>query len=167
LASPPQFRFKTLASFQDPLTRQIAESVRIEGAGEGILNSRSEYSRCRVPRLRLDMEGWKRLKKEKVQDKGHLATIEEVEAGLGSMEDDLRRQASKRGAEEKVEKRTKKRKFPRLEGWGEGGMEPGDVSVPLGGSRQDTTPVGIVHRIEPCKIEQAQICAKGCEGGCL
>ena len=118
LASPPQFKFKILASFQDPLTRQIAESVRIEGAGEGILNFRSEYSRCRVPRLRLDMEGWKRLKKEKVQDKGHLATIEEVEAGLGSMEDDLRRQASKRGAEEKVEKRTKKRKFPRLEGWG-------------------------------------------------
>ena len=79
LASPPQFKFKILASFQDPLTRQIAESVRIEGAGEGILNSKSEYSRCRVPRLRLDMEGWRRLKKEQVPDKGHLATIEEVE----------------------------------------------------------------------------------------
>ena len=24
-----------------------------------ILNSRSEYSRCRIPRLRIDMEGWK------------------------------------------------------------------------------------------------------------
>ena len=31
LASHPRFKFKILASFQDPLTRQIAESVRIEG----------------------------------------------------------------------------------------------------------------------------------------
>jgi hypothetical protein len=154
LASPPPFKFKILASFQDPLTRQIAESVRIEGAGEDILNSRSEYSRCRVPRLRLDMEGWKRLQKEQVPGKECMTTINEVEEGLGSIEDDIRRQASKRGAEEKVEKRTKKRKFPRLEGWGEGGMEPGDVSVPLGGSRQDTAPIGIVYRIEPCKIEK-------------
>ena len=98
------------------MTTQIAESVRIEVAGEGILNSKSEYSRCRVPRLRLDMEGWRRLQKEQVPDKGHIAIIEEVEAGLGSIEEDIRRQTSKRGAKEKVERRTKKRKFPRLEG---------------------------------------------------
>ena len=91
LASPPPFKFKILASFQDPLTRQIAESVRIEGAGEGILNSRSEYSRCRVPRLRLDMEGWKRLQKEQVPGKECMTTINEVEEGLGIIEDDIRR----------------------------------------------------------------------------
>ena len=142
LASPPPFKFKILASFQDPLTRQIAESVRIEGAGEGILNSRSEYSRCRVPRLRLDMEGWKRLQKEQVPGKECMTTINEVEEGLGIIEDDIRRQASKRGAEEKVEKRTKKRKFPRLEGWGEGVMEPGDVNVPLGGKQTGHYPSG-------------------------
>ena len=59
----PQFRFKIVASFSDPLTRQLAESVRIDRRGMEILNSRSEYSRCRVPRLQLDMEGWKTSKK--------------------------------------------------------------------------------------------------------
>ena len=93
MASPPQFKFKILASFQDPLTRQIVESVRIEGAGEGILNSKSEYLRCRVPRQRLDMERWKRLQKEQVPDKGHMAIMEEVEAELGNIEKDSRRQA--------------------------------------------------------------------------
>ena len=103
----------------------------------------------------MDLEGWKRLKKEQVQDKGHLATIEEVEAGLGNIEDDLRRQASKRGAEEKIEKKTKKRKFPRLEGWGEGVIEPEDVSVPPGGRRLDTTLVDTVHEIEPYKMKNS------------
>ena len=60
LSSPPQFKFTIVASFQDLLTRQTAESVRIERGGEAILNSKSEYSRCRVPRLRIDMEGWKK-----------------------------------------------------------------------------------------------------------
>ena len=60
MSSPPQFKFTIVASFQDPLTRQIAESVRIDRGGEAILNSKSEYSRCRVPRLRIDMEGWKK-----------------------------------------------------------------------------------------------------------
>ena len=58
MTSPPTFKFKIISTFGDPLTRQIAESVRIERSGIEILNSRSEYSRCRVPRLRIDMEGW-------------------------------------------------------------------------------------------------------------
>ena len=70
LTAPPPFKFKILASFQDPLTRQLAEAVRIEGAGDGILNSKSEYKRCRVPRLRHDMEGWLRLQKERDNNKG-------------------------------------------------------------------------------------------------
>ena len=43
MSSPPRLRFTVVASFQDPLTRQIAESVRIERGGESILNSRGEY----------------------------------------------------------------------------------------------------------------------------
>ena len=66
LPSPPKFKYKIIGKFQDPLTRQLSESVRIEGAGPEILNSKSEYSRCRVPRLRIDMEGWK---KEKEKEK--------------------------------------------------------------------------------------------------
>ena len=39
----PQFRFKIVATFSDPLTRQLAEAVRIEKRGPEILNSKSEY----------------------------------------------------------------------------------------------------------------------------
>ena len=56
-------------SFQDPLTRQLSEAVRIELRGEEILNSKAEYSRCRVPRLRVDMEGWQQKQKEKEKEK--------------------------------------------------------------------------------------------------
>ena len=45
MSSPQKFKFTIVASFQDPLTRQIAESVRIKRGVENILNSRSEYSR--------------------------------------------------------------------------------------------------------------------------
>jgi hypothetical protein len=50
-------------TFQDPLTRQLAEAVRIELRGEGILNSKAEFSRCRVPRLRIEKAGKKRLRR--------------------------------------------------------------------------------------------------------
>ena len=59
LEDPPKFHFKIVSTFKDPLTRQLAESVRIERRGVEILNSRSEYSRCRVPRLQIDQEAWK------------------------------------------------------------------------------------------------------------
>ena len=65
LLAPPGFKFKIIQSFQDPLSRQLAEAVRIDLRGENILNSKAEYSRCRVPRLRIDMEGWKEKTKEK------------------------------------------------------------------------------------------------------
>ena len=51
LLAPPKFRFTIIRSFQDPLSRQLSEAVRIDLRGENILNSRTEYSRCRVPRL--------------------------------------------------------------------------------------------------------------------
>ena len=47
----PQFRLKIFSSFTDPLTRQLAEAVRIESRGADFLNSKSEFSRCRIPRL--------------------------------------------------------------------------------------------------------------------
>ena len=65
--APPGFRFKIIQSFQDPLSRQLAEAVRIDLRGENILNSKAEYSRCRVPRLRIDMEGWKEKTKARVE----------------------------------------------------------------------------------------------------
>ena len=53
--------------------------MRIDLRGENILNSKAEYSRCRVPRLRIDMEGWKEKIKEKV-------TLEERECTAWSLE---------------------------------------------------------------------------------
>ena len=58
LLVPPAFKFRIIATFQDPLSRQLSEAVRIDRRGSQILNSKSEYSRCRVPRLRIDKEGW-------------------------------------------------------------------------------------------------------------
>ena len=60
---PPKFKIKIISTFKDPLTRQIAESVRIDRRGVEILNSKSEYSRCRIPRLKINLDEWK--KKEK------------------------------------------------------------------------------------------------------
>ena len=52
----PKFNIKVVASFKDALTRQLAEAVRIERRGGNVLNSKGEYNRCRVPRIRIDKE---------------------------------------------------------------------------------------------------------------
>ena len=68
MEDPPVFKFKIVSTFKDPLTRQHAESVRIERRGPGTLNSKAKYSCCRVPRLRVDMEDWQgRTNKKDVQ----------------------------------------------------------------------------------------------------
>ena len=69
LDAPPKFKFKIISSFSDPLTRQISEAVRIEQRGDLILNSKSEFNRCQVPRLKIDMEGWKAGKEREKQEK--------------------------------------------------------------------------------------------------
>ena len=50
----PSFFLRPVRYFSTPLTRQIAEAVRIEQWGESIvLNSRSEFNRSKIPRLTL------------------------------------------------------------------------------------------------------------------
>ena len=141
LAAPPQFKFKILASFSDPLTRQIAEAVRIEEAGEGILNSKSEFSRCRVPRLKLDMEGWQRLQTEKV--KPPEVEVGHEEEDLIRIESGAKNKEKKRPGDEMEDgkapkKKKRKTKFPRLEGWGEGCPD------------DDPPPQGTVHITVQC-----------------
>ena len=68
LKSPPKFKIKVVGRFQDSFTRQVSEAVRIELRGEHILNSRSEYSRCRIPRLVIDQEEWRKYKKKEVKE---------------------------------------------------------------------------------------------------
>ena len=58
----PKFTVKVVASFKDALTRQIAESVRIDMRGGRVLNSKTEYSRCHLPRLMVEKPDWQLLK---------------------------------------------------------------------------------------------------------
>ena len=54
----PEFRIEVVSSYRDALSRQLGEAVRIELRGSGVLNSKAEYSRCRVPRLTINKEEW-------------------------------------------------------------------------------------------------------------
>ena len=74
LETPPKFKIKVIGSFRDALSRQLSEAVRIDLRGGGVLNSKTEYSRCRVPRLVVNMEEWI---KKKVEEKKELEQIPE------------------------------------------------------------------------------------------
>ena len=60
----PQFRFKIVMSFKDSLSRQVAESVRIDMRGE-VINSKSVYSRNRLPRLEVEKPEWEKTEEER------------------------------------------------------------------------------------------------------
>ena len=55
--------------------------MRIDLRGENNLNSKAEYSRCRVPRLKVDMEGWKKKgdKEKAVTEEAERLTNPEIE----------------------------------------------------------------------------------------
>ena len=57
-AAPAKFMLRVVGSYQTALARQVSEAVRIRRrGGEGsILNSRAEYNRCHIPRLRVEEE---------------------------------------------------------------------------------------------------------------
>ena len=144
LDAPPKFKFKIISSFSDPLTRQISEAVRIEQRGELLLNSKSEFNRCRVPRLKIDMEGWKAGKEREKQEKMRKAKegeqirgreeidgtgwhdkddqleidLEEVETHSRRMDNKRKRGEEPKKPEER-KKKEKKRKFEKLVNWGE------------------------------------------------
>ena len=145
LQEPPMFRFRVIRSFKDAMTRQISEAVRIELRGEGVLNSKSEYSRCRLPRLVIDHDGWK---KSKQDEKKSLESGEEQKAGpeeeyweewtSNLLEDELdmenmRRKAGSRESKRKAEennKPAKRKKMENLMDWGaEGSLEEEDNGI--------------------------------------
>ena len=124
LLAPPKFNFKIIQTFQDPLSRQLAEAVRIDLRGEGVLNSKAEYNRCKVPRLTINMEEWNGKKAEQANLK--------VDDLNKEMEDSLMEKNSKRKDVEPVKGRqSKRRKLAKLEGWGEPKPED-DASLPEG-----------------------------------
>ena len=60
----PKFRFKIVKSFKDSLSRQVAESVRIDLRGN-VINSKTVYSRNRLPRLEVEKPEWERAEEER------------------------------------------------------------------------------------------------------
>ena len=56
----PRFGFRVAKTFSDCLTRQVAESVRIDMRGGQVLNSKTVYSRCKITRLVVDTSEWKK-----------------------------------------------------------------------------------------------------------
>ena len=71
LLAPQKFEFSIVRTFKDPLTWQLSEAIRIERRGESILNSKAEFSRCRVPRLVIDLEVWQNKSKiEQMKEAG-------------------------------------------------------------------------------------------------
>ena len=49
-----KFMMRIVNFHKSALTRQTAEAVRIRRRGGSVLNSKSEYNRCYIPRLRLE-----------------------------------------------------------------------------------------------------------------
>ena len=120
LMTPPTFKFRIIQTFQDPMTRQLAEAVRIELRGAGVLNSKAEYNRIRVPRLRVDLEGWRKAKEQEVSIQREGEQGNEVEEDL--QERDLKRKSNK----DNNVRKTKRRKMERLVGWGENSSHQGE-----------------------------------------
>ena len=54
----PEFVFKVISYHKTPLNRQIKEAIMIRrrGGATEILNSRSEFNRCHIPRLVVEVE---------------------------------------------------------------------------------------------------------------
>ena len=119
LLEPPKFRMKVVGSFKDALSRQLSESVRIDLRGGGVLNSKTEYSRCRIPRLVVDMDEWKRKKTEETMlleqhpNPEESESMEESLAGLPNEHQKRKNDSLKTG------RQSKKKKLEPLMQWGE------------------------------------------------
>jgi hypothetical protein len=135
----PKFHFKLIGSFQDALTRQVSEAVRIDLRGGGVLNSKSEYSRCKLPRLTIDRDTWNSQKQETInnndkdlEDKMFKDMADKLEDGLRPITSLM---AGKRRKENKPEKQGRKKKRLKLDplvGWGEGeGVKEGEEGLEI------------------------------------
>ena len=58
MGEEPKFLFKVISTHKTALQRQIKEAVRIRrrGGAANILNSRSEFNRCHIPKLIVEQE---------------------------------------------------------------------------------------------------------------
>ena len=129
LKEPPEFKFRLVRSFKDPMSRQLSEDVRIELRGNDILNSRAEYNRSRVPRLRVDLEGWEKTKSKTPTIQVEECHEQDYETSLTLS--DLKRKGS--NDEENKQRKPKRIKLDKLKRWGESLTEDNvDENLPEG-----------------------------------
>ena len=115
----PAFKIKTIAKFKDCLTRQLAESVRIQ-LREEVLNSKSEYSRCHVHRLVIEKNEQEEKKQEEKRLKRKIEeekTILEEEQVVWGMENYRKRVETSGTQNKKKSKKLKRDKTEEFD-WG-------------------------------------------------
>ena len=120
-----RFGVKVLKFTRTSFERQILESVKLqENTNHFLLNSKSEYNRCAIPRLttKIGEKIFDRLKSEEIAEKIKEGVLEEKIRNLRKLRNRERRRAEDKGRESRGEKEdhhppTKKRKKNELEKW--------------------------------------------------
>ena len=155
----PTFNFKAVQYFTDPMTRQLAEAVRIDLRGEGILNSKSEYNRCRVPRLKVDLEGWKaeQNSKEVASQEEGVNNSRDNEAENSLQERDIKRKTP--DLPDPDTRRSKRRKLELLNNWGES-------SSHLEDDQMDNLPEGWWKAVDELNYKEANLITSGHSNTC-
>ena len=72
---PPKFEFKIIGKYNDCLTRQIKEAVRIQNR-PGTVNSKGEFGGGRIPRLKIDKSEYE-IKMDRLRELKEAEEIEE------------------------------------------------------------------------------------------
>ena len=132
----PKFKIRIVRTCQDALSRQVGESVRIDLRGGNVLNFKTEYSRCRLPRLTIDREEWKSAKQQekKVADdenakfdgeltEEELNWLTKEEGMMATWNEDSARKEFKRKTADgaRGQRSAKRKKLERLVDWGTNG----------------------------------------------
>ena len=144
----PEFLFKVVSTHRTALNRQVREAVRIRrrgGAGM-ILNSKSEFNRCHIPRLVVEQEDEEHMKlrlEQEKRDKEELAklmddldlTWEERKQREQEILSNKKRVRMSESGEGQKPKRLKKMKFKIIgEEWGENENDK-EIDEPVDGSQ--------------------------------
>ena len=115
----PRFIMRTVKYYRTALSRQIGEAVRIarRGGAGAILNSKSEFDRCHIPRLVLEEIDEEESKKQEEQMQLEEWERVEQQAEIWGAEalKDRREDDRKRWEQEKIIKRAEKDKTRRAE----------------------------------------------------
>ena len=139
----------------------MGESVRIDLRRGNVLNSKTEYSRCRLPRLTIDREEWKtaKEKEKKVSEEEdttvddelideEMAWLTEEESAMATWNGNNHRERSKRKTVQDQDVRgSKRKKLDLLVDWGEHGedeKEEGNIRSWLTGEREEESAAGDV-----------------------